>query len=57
MKISSWVLDPFTNANTTKSSNLEVERIGLTIIEEIKRIGSRYWEFWVQTKNFSTWQI
>lgn len=49
MIIPSWVLDPFANANTAESSNLEEELIELATNEELKvKFRNGYQEFWLQ---------
>lgn len=62
MSIPSWILDPFENAGTAESSNLEEELIELTTNEELKvKFRNGYQEFWLQ-KSISTlhpglWEI
>lgn len=49
MNIPGWVLDPFANADTAESSNLEEELVELTTNEELKvKFRNGYQEFWLQ---------
>lgn len=62
MNISSWIIDPFANADTAESSNLEEKHVELTTNEELKiKFRYGYQEFWLQ-KSISAlqsvwWQI
>ena len=48
MNIPSWDLDPFANADTAESSNLEEELVELTTNEELKvKFRNGYQEFWL----------